>query len=150
MTQISDEDIETLKALAKAATPGPWVNTPNGRNGSAGGFYGGGQKHQHLIGYIWGVYARGLTLQEQANLYFVLGANPATVLSLITRAEAAEKERDEAWNAAIEAAALVVDNGQETVNSHGSRRSIERRRPGNLMSTAYAPAIRALKRKEPT
>lgn len=58
-------------------------------------------------------------------------------------------ERDAAYNQAIEDAAKIIDKGQEEINSVDNLRYIAARSRGNLMGTAYAPAIRQLKRPTP-
>lgn len=56
-------------------------------------------------------------------------------------------ERDH-WNAAIEAAAQMIEEGQETVSqtAEETRHYVTPRKHGNIAGLAYAAAIRELKR----
>jgi len=58
----------------------------------------------------------------------------------------AARAGDDAWNEAIEAAAKVVDENVEVVSSGENKRYMQQRRDGDLVSVAYATAIRLLKR----
>ena len=93
-------DINKLRRLAQAATPGPWYVT--------------GKLTRYVEARIDGeliqeVAACGPTkadggygLQQEANASLIAAANPATISELLDRLEAAEKERD-ALRAKIEA-----------------------------------------------
>ena len=86
-------DINKLRRLAQAATPGPWYVT--------------GKLTRYVEaridgGLIQEVAACGPTKadggygpQQEANARLIAAANPATISELLDRLEAAEKERDE-------------------------------------------------------
>ena len=86
-------DINKLRRLAQAATPGPWYAT--------------GKLTRYVEaridgGLIQEVAACGPTKadggygpQQEANARLIAAANPATISELLDRLEAAEKERDD-------------------------------------------------------
>ena len=86
-------DINKLRRLAQAATPGPWYAT--------------GKLTRYVEaridgGLIQEVAACGPTKadggygpQQEANARLIAAANPATISEILDRLEAAEKERDE-------------------------------------------------------
>ena len=95
-------EIDELVRLAKAATPGPWEAHSNTR------FVIGDTLNKRSGICDWEKNAP----QAEANCKFIAAANPKTVLEMIGEISelqsaliAANKRADEAWNAAIEAAA---------------------------------------------
>ena len=99
-------DINKLRRLAQAATPGPWYAT--------------GKLTRYVEaridgGLIQEVAACGPTKadggygpQQEANASLIAAANPATISELLDRLEAAEKERD-ALRAAVRHEADCVE-----------------------------------------
>jgi len=84
-------DINKLRRLTQAATPGPWVNY--GRQPSAAGLPYSAVAAKTLLVRVYSE-AYGDFEQETANAEFIAAANPAAVSELLDRLEAAEKERD--------------------------------------------------------
>ena len=148
MTQISDEDIAKLKALAEAATPGPW--TTSGATSVIKG-----DRFMFVIKDDVGEISR-LPLPDKqgkgyaptiCDLRFIAAANPMKVLSLIARAEAAEEERDEALKPATEIEIEYADDEEGHMDctivyneiSHGNFAYTE----GSLTRTDAAKIINA-------
>jgi hypothetical protein len=92
-------DINELRRLAQAATPGPWIN--HGRQPNVAGLPHSAVAAKTLLARVYSE-AYGDVEQETANASFIAAANPATISELLDRLEAAEKERD-ALRAKIEA-----------------------------------------------
>ena len=84
-------DIDQLRRLVQAATPGPWTNY--GRIPNAPGVPHSAIAAKTLLARVYSE-AYGDFRQETANASFIAAANPAAVLELLDRLEAAEKERD--------------------------------------------------------
>jgi hypothetical protein len=79
-------DLAKLKEIAKAATPGPWVERPN---------YGDPEGTLAIIkidpdGGIYWIVSRMAAFKDIQNATFIATFNPTTVLSLIERLELAE------------------------------------------------------------
>ena len=113
-------DINELRRLAQAATPGPWIN--HGRQPNVAGLPHSAVAAKTLLARVYSE-AYGDVEQETANASFIAAANPATISELLDRLEAAEKSdaeslamyrkaRDErdALRAKIEAAEKERDN----------------------------------------
>ncbi|MEM8511162.1 hypothetical protein RCH14_000453 [Massilia sp. MP_M2] len=79
-------DLDRLEALARAATPGPWI------------YQEGSDAYTHIVrpaqrpGHIVRHYAHDTTGVVEANARFTAGANPATVLALIALARRGQPE----------------------------------------------------------
>lgn len=84
-------DIEKLRKLAQAATPGPWIN--HGRQPNVTGLPHSAVAAKTLLARVYSE-AYGDVKQETANASFIAAANPAAIVELLDRLEAAEKERD--------------------------------------------------------
>ena len=82
-------DINELRQLVQAATPGPWVNY--GRQPSAAGLPHSAVAAKTLLARVYSE-AYGDVEQETANAEFIAAANPAAVSELLDRLEAAEKD----------------------------------------------------------
>ena len=80
-------DINELRRLAQAATPGPWVSQ---------GRYIGTPSHMSYIGEVRDQCGNWSdTEKSRADSAFIAAANPAAITELLDRLEAAEKERDD-------------------------------------------------------
>lgn len=101
-------DINELRRLTQAATPGPWVNY--GRQPSAAGLPHSAVAAKTLLARVYSE-AYGDVEQETANAEFIAAANPAAVSELLDRLEAAEK--DSAHHKALAESALRVAKGWE-------------------------------------
>ena len=80
-------NIEELKRLAEAATPGPWVSHPKG-------YYGAvcrADDQYDLVAVTHGQRRNNVL----ANEAYIAAANPAAVLELIAEVERVTKQRDE-------------------------------------------------------
>lgn len=86
-------DINELRRLAQAATPGPWIN--HGRQPNVAGLPHSAVAAKTLLARVYSE-AYGDVEQETANASFIAAANPATISELLDRLEAVEKERDAA------------------------------------------------------
>ena len=84
-------DINELRRLAQAATPGPWIN--HGRQPNVAGLPHSAVAAKTLLARVYSE-AYGDVEQETANASFIAAANPAAISELLDRLEAAEKERD--------------------------------------------------------
>lgn len=98
-------DLDTLEAAAKAATPGPWVNTAGYKIKVA-------STGTHCAS-AWERYTyepgKEITSEKaQANAAFIAAANPATVLELIAELRA---EREKYTNA-VKAYKAAVQEGE--------------------------------------
>ena len=82
-------NINELRRLAQAATPGPWVSQ---------GRYIGTPRHMSYIGEVRDQCGNWSdTEKSRADSAFIAAANPAVISELLDRLEAAERERD--WHA---------------------------------------------------
>jgi hypothetical protein len=79
-------DIQKLKALAEAATPGPWTVSEEHESASFQGYVAG-----DADGWI-AIF--GTANQDADNADYVAAANPAAVLELIADVEANRHERE--------------------------------------------------------
>ena len=98
-------DINKLRRLAQAATPGPWI--------AAGPSFG-----ESLPKYLnevvvdregdeddgYSICNTPIGLELSSDMAFIAAANPATLTELLDRLEAAERERDECNRRRLEAA----------------------------------------------
>ena len=86
------DEIAKLKALAEAATPGPWSST-FGKNTCV---------------YFRGEIEGGFDLRDcprpTETAAFIAAANPTTILALLSHITRVEAERDAAFNDGVEAA----------------------------------------------
>lgn len=88
-------DINELRRLAQAATPGPWwVNQDSLNHGFECGVLEINAKDWHALAGAWGVTGAKPSEEGAANAAFIAAANPAAINELLYRLEAAEKERD--------------------------------------------------------
>lgn len=77
-------DVNKLRELAQKATPGPWrVGTPPPN---------GEQTIGTRLGLMVAVATTGAGVSSESNADFIAAANPAAILDLIDRLEAAEKD----------------------------------------------------------
>ncbi len=82
-------DINELRRLAQAATPGPWIN--HGRQPNVAGLPHSAVAAKTLLARVYSE-AYGDVEQETANASFIAAANPAAISELLDRLEAAEKD----------------------------------------------------------
>lgn len=88
-------NINELRRLAQAATPGPWwVNQDSLNHGFECGVLEINAKDWHALAGAWGVTGAKPSEEGAANAAFIAAANPAAINELLYRLEAAEKERD--------------------------------------------------------
>ena len=118
-------DINKLRRLAQAATPGPWYAT--------------GKLTRYVEaridgGLIQEVAACGPTKadggygpQQEANASLIAAANPATISELLDRLEAAEKER-ESWKG------LAKQFGNELDTMRARIEEMEQQEPARLVT----------------
>jgi hypothetical protein len=85
-------DINELRRLAQAATPGPWIN--HGRQPNVAGLPHSAVAAKTLLARVYSE-AYGDVEQETANASFIAAANPAAISELLDRIETAEEERDD-------------------------------------------------------
>lgn len=86
-------DINELRRLAQAATPGPWwVNQDSLNHGFECGVLEINAKDWHALAGAWGVTGAKPSEEGAANAAFIAAANPAAINELLDRLEAAEKE----------------------------------------------------------
>lgn len=81
---MTDAELDSLEAAAKAATPGPWEDLSNHPD-HLRGTINRGAKHIAICGYLdtW-EEERRVTLKEMlANAAYIAAANPSAILSLI-------------------------------------------------------------------
>ena len=89
-------DINELRRLTQAATPGPWwVNQDSLNHGFECGVLEINAKDWHALAGAWGVTGAKPSEEGAANAAFIAAANPAAINELLYRLEAAEKERDD-------------------------------------------------------
>lgn len=86
---LTPEKLEELKALALAATPGPW--TIDMENEWDDGTNLPEQLNLRVNGSRWGKVVDAVHVDD-SDAYFIAAANPACVLALISQAEAREGE----------------------------------------------------------
>ena len=111
-------DLEELKRLAKAATPGPWQVSLNGSGED--GWVEDSNSQYLTTGYEGEMAAK--------DVRFIAAANPAAVLALIERVEEAERH-----------AAFLTDWSQATTEV------VCGERPKGVMVATTLEAVRALK-----
>lgn len=107
------DDLNELRRLAEAATPGLWFVAPNGSAyyGSEPAIFSAekGRRGQKICSAHWGFGTEG----GQADYYFIAAANPAAILSLIKRVEEAEaQDRVGVMLAINEIRWAIGDNGR--------------------------------------
>ncbi|HIF0145089.1 TPA: ead/Ea22-like family protein, partial [Yersinia enterocolitica] len=85
-------NIEELKKVALAATPGPWEKCDSYGPNENGTCISAVERPDLMIASTTGYYGR---VGGIANTHFIALANPAVILDLIAQLEAAQKERDE-------------------------------------------------------
>ena len=82
---MNDDDIKRLREAAQAATPGPWMAWPdlNGRLQV-------GQSTNYSVAELYRTPLQG----QDTNAAYIAAASPDAILALLSRLEAAERERD--------------------------------------------------------
>ncbi|HDL6770622.1 TPA: hypothetical protein PXJ84_000059 [Yersinia enterocolitica] len=85
-------NIEELKKVALAATPGPWGKCDSYGPNENGTCISAVERPDLMIASTTGYYGR---VGGIANTHFIALANPAVILDLIAQLEAAQKERDD-------------------------------------------------------
>ncbi|EKN3987258.1 hypothetical protein RSJ44_004725 [Yersinia enterocolitica] len=85
-------NLEELKKVALAATPGPWEKCDSYGPNENGTCISAVERPDLMIASTTGYYGR---VGGIANTHFIALANPAVILDLIAQLEAAQKERDE-------------------------------------------------------
>ena len=111
-------DINELRRLAQAATPGPWI-------GCGPSFGESLPKYLNEVvvdregdeddGYSICNAPIGLDEELSADMAFIAAANPATVIELLDRLEAAEKGREQ-LRSMIQVALVVLDEVCGNIN----------------------------------
>ncbi|EKN5995712.1 hypothetical protein DVQ80_01625 [Yersinia enterocolitica] len=84
-------NIEELKKVALAATPGPWEKCDSYGPNENGTCISAVERPDLMIASTTGYYGR---VGGIANTHFIALANPAVILDLIAQLESAQKERD--------------------------------------------------------
>jgi len=86
-------DTKELRRLAQAASPGPWwVNQDGLNHGFERGVAEINSKEWHALAGAWTINGAKHSEEGAANAEFIAAANPATVIELLDRIEAAEKD----------------------------------------------------------
>ncbi|HDM8093432.1 TPA: DUF551 domain-containing protein [Yersinia enterocolitica] len=88
-------NLEELKKVALAATPGPWEKCDSYGPNENGTCISAVERPDLMIASTTGYYGR---VGGIANTHFIALANPAVILDLIAQLEAAQKERDDLLN----------------------------------------------------
>ncbi|KVN17969.1 MULTISPECIES: ead/Ea22-like family protein [unclassified Burkholderia] len=93
---MAEIDMKKLRELAQKATPGPWTVDTECLDGHGRLYVSKGQP-DNLLGRILEVFQNCLVRSKQrmANAEYIAAANPATILAICTRLEAAEKDAAE-------------------------------------------------------
>lgn len=104
---MTNDELHTLKALAEAATPGPW---------EAGNDIGEGEVYG-VDGYaVVGAAAQAWTRREvDANARFIAAANPQTVLALVAEVERLREEAQLSYQRAFEAGAAQLSRSLKEI-----------------------------------
>ena len=90
-------DINELRRLAQAATPGPWwVNQDGLNHGFERGVAEINSKEWHALAGAWTINGAKHSEEGAANAEFIAAANPATITELLDHLEAAESSA--AWH----------------------------------------------------
>lgn len=90
MTDIEkSNDLEELRSIALAATPGPW-NWVGDLSMNEASLESPSEEGYVLSAY--GLHTEGFVDVGESDAAFIAAANPATVLALLDRLEAAERE----------------------------------------------------------
>lgn len=84
-------NLEELKKVALAATPGPWEKCDSYGPNENGTCISAVERPDLMIASTTGYYGRDGGI---ANTHFIALANPAVILDLIAQLEAVQKERD--------------------------------------------------------
>ena len=80
-------DLKELERLARAATPGPWTY-----DGDTWELSAPSRKGKVEIATIETGWTEPMESEQQANIAYILAANPAAILSLIAELEQAKKD----------------------------------------------------------
>lgn len=88
-------DVKKLRELAKKVTPGPWAVDTECLDGH-GRLYVSKGSSNYLLGRILEVFQNCLVRSEQrmANAEYIAAVDPQTILALLDRLEAAEKDAE--------------------------------------------------------
>ncbi|EKN5157503.1 hypothetical protein DVP88_09535 [Yersinia enterocolitica] len=98
-------NIEELKKVALAATPGPWEKCDSYGPNENGTCISAVERPDLMIASTTGYYGR---VGGIANTHFIALANPAVILDLIAQLEAAQKERDVYANLASDVGDIIT------------------------------------------
>ena len=82
-------DLKELERLARAATPGPWTY-----DGDTWELSAPSRKGKVEIATIETGWTEPMESEQQANIAYILAANPAAILSLIAELEQAKKDAE--------------------------------------------------------
>lgn len=82
-------DLKELERLARAATPGPWTY-----DGDTWELSAPSRKGKVEIATIETGWTEPMESEQQANIAYILAANPAAILSLIAELEQARKDAE--------------------------------------------------------
>lgn len=82
-------DLKELERLARAATPGPWTY-----DGDTWELSAPSRKGKVEIATIETGWTEPMESEQQANIAYILAANPSAILSLITELEQAKKDAE--------------------------------------------------------
>ena len=129
-------NINELRQLARAATPGPWVS--HGR-------YIGTPRHMSYIGEVRDQCGNWSdTEKSRADAAFIAAANPATLSELLDRLEWVEKDVAlkeqviDALGSELNAVANERDALRAKIEQMEKRLRLIREEPGNTMSNSKA------------
>ncbi|MFM1454483.1 ead/Ea22-like family protein [Yersinia enterocolitica] len=115
-------NIEELKKVALAATPGPWVKCDSYGPNENGTCISAVERPDLMIASTTGYYGR---VGGIANTHFIALANPAVILDLIAQLEAAQKERDALKMKLSDAGCLLVEWKQRVEQSERRANTLE-------------------------
>lgn len=88
-------NINELRRLAQAATPGPWwVNQDGLNHGFERGVLEINANDWHALAGAWAINGAKPSEEGAANAAYIAAANPAAISELLDRLEATEKERE--------------------------------------------------------
>ena len=103
-------DLKELERLARAATPGPWTY-----DGDTWEISAPSRKGRAEIATIETGWRDPMESEQQANIAYILAANPAAILSLIAELEQTKKDADRyRWLTADHADAEMRDLAEDT------------------------------------
>ena len=140
-------DLKELERLARAATPGPWTY-----DGDTWELSAPSRKGKVEIATIETGWTEPMESEQQANIAYILAANPAAILSLIAELTRPETTIVSIMRAELEQARKDAENIRKEINEQPIRRFLAPAYANNDLAATgrndvlYAQAVDLIKK----